>query len=332
MIQCLDFPIKKEYDKSFAGWGELNRQLKELGLDGLDGIWIPTEKDLSFPKEMLIGSHIVTMPDWVDFFEENEPELLRRFGSWKKVTECYGDDTGTKFSLHYLYSLYDAIQSGAQFVSLEVYNVTYEECQSYEWRHDDYAVLDAAAELINMILREAEPTFDFLIENSWWPGFRFTEPEKTEYLLSKIKYPRKGIMLNTSHLMNTNLALRTQEEGVEYICDRIKEHGELAKSILGLRLSQSLSGEWADRLIKTDRAFRQISGLPDFDHAEGIIHYNIGVINQRLPWTTPEVAKIVKAAEPKYLVHSPRIDMNCPDLSSVRQQITELKEGLSLCE
>ena len=327
MIQCLDFPIQKEYNASFIGWEKLGRQLKEIGIDGLDGIWLPTEKDPSIPKDLLIGGHIVTTPDWLDFWRENEDELLRKFHSWENVIQYYGDDNGTKLSLHYLYSLYDAIQNGAKFVSLEVYNVTYEECQSYEWRHDDYAVLDAAAELINMILQEAEPTFDFLIENSWWPGFRFTEPEKTEYLLSKIKFPRKGIMLNTSHLMNTNPDLRTQEEGVEYICSMLRAHGELAKSVLGLRLSQSLSGGFVRRLIQADKAFRPLSGLPEFSQAEDIINHNIVIIDQRRPWTVPDAAEIVKAVTPKYLVHSPRLDRFNPDLSDVKQQIAALKEG-----
>ena len=328
MIQCLDLPIVKEYDSSFIGWENLNDQIKDLGIDGLDGVWLPTEKDPSFPNQMLIGSHIFTRPDWLDFIQDNKKELRRRIGTPAQVKQAYGELE--QFMMHYVFSLRDAIQSGAQFISLDICNVTYEECQSYEWRHDDETVMRAAATLINLILHDVEPTFDFLIENSWWPGFRFTEPEKTEFLLSLIDYPRKGIMLNTSRLMNTNLDLRTQEEGAEYICSKIKEHGKQADSILGLRLSQSLSGEWVHRLIRTDKAFRQISGLPAFKEAESIMHYNINVIDQRLPWTVPEVAKVVNAAEPKYLVHSPRLDMNHPDLSGVRQQITALKEGQAI--
>ena len=331
MIQCLDLPIAKEYDSSFIGWENLGQQLKALGIDGLDGVWIPTEKDPSFPNEMLIGSHIFTRPDWLDFVQDNRKELRRRIGTKEKIRQAYGGGM-EQIMLHWLFSLHDAVQSGAQFVSLDVCNVTYEECQSYEWRHDDETVMKTAATLINMILRNVEPTFDFLIENSWWPGFRFTEPERTEFLLSRIDYPRKGIMLNTSRLMNTNPDLRTQEEGAEYICDRIREHGELAKYILGLRLSQSLSGEWVRRLIRTDKAVRHLSALPDFDTAEDVIHYNMTVIDQRLPWTAPAAAEIVKAAKPKYLVHSPRLDMRKPDLSVVRQQLDALKEGQAICE
>ena len=49
------------------------------------------------------------------------------------------------------------------------------------------------------------------------PEFKFTEPEKTEYLLSRINYPRVGIMLDTGHLMNTDWHIRSQWDGIKYI-------------------------------------------------------------------------------------------------------------------
>ena len=80
-------------------------------------------------------------------------------------------------------------------------------------------MLDAAIEFINELLRGVEPTFDFLVENQWWPGFTFTDPEKTEYLLSGINYPRVGIMLDTGHLMSTNQGIRSQKQAVAYILE-----------------------------------------------------------------------------------------------------------------
>ena len=327
MLQCLDFPIEKEYDNSFVGWDKLKKQIRELGIDGLDGVWLPTQRDESIPKDILIGGRIVTMPDWVDYIQDNRKELRRRIGTAKQVKEVYGEPK--QFILHYIFSLHDAIQCGAKFISMEVYNVTYEESQSYEWRHDDQTVMNAAATIINLILRDVEPTFDFLIENSWWPGFRFTEPEKTEYLLSRIEYPRKGIMLNTSHLMNTNPDIRSEEEGAEYICSMLEKHGDLAKNVLGLRLSQTVSGEFVRRLKKTHEATKEIAGFPKYQEAEGILYYNINAIDQRLPWTSPEAARIVKAVDPKYLVHSPRIDPVNPKLSVVKEQMDVIQKGLA---
>ena len=105
-------------------------------------------------------------------------------------------------------------------------------------------LLPGAIEFINHLLWKVEPTFDFLVENQWWPGFTFTDPAETEYLLSRIDYPRTGIMLDTGHLMNTNTRLRTQRQGVEYILKQYRAHGELAKRVLGVHFHQSLSGAY----------------------------------------------------------------------------------------
>lgn len=51
-------------------------------------------------------------------------------------------------------------------------------------------------------------------------------PEMTRRLLDQIHYPKKGIMLDTGHLMHTNLELRTEEEAIGYILEKIKAHGE----------------------------------------------------------------------------------------------------------
>ena len=81
-------------------------------------------------------------------------------------------------------------------------------------------MVDAAAELINSLLDGKGYQFEFLMENLWWPGLTLTRPEITERLLSQVHYPRKGLMLDTGHLMHTNWELRSQEEAVDYIRNR----------------------------------------------------------------------------------------------------------------
>ena len=330
MVQSLEFPIVENAIAPFGGWDALSGKLKEYGIDGLDGVWLPNQRDTSAPNEMLIGHHIFTMFDWLDYWLEDDEELLRRLGTKERIKQIYGADS-SHFLMSYLFSLHDAIQCGVQYVSMDVCNVTFEECQTYRWRHDDYAVMDAALEIINMILKGVEPTFDFLIENSWWPGFQFTDPKKTEYLLSGINYPRIGIMLNTGRLMNTNPNIRTQEEGAEYVCARIAEHGELAKSVIGLRLSQSLSGEFVRRLTHMSNDFREFTSPPYDERGEDIMIGYIRAIEQKLPWTVPDAAKIVKQIEPKYLVHAPLYDPHDTELSALKQQLDALRKEQVFC-
>ena len=87
-------------------------------------------------------------------------------------------------------------------------------------------------------------TFEFLMENQWWPGFTMTDPDQTAYLLDAVRYPRKGIMLDTGHLLNTNPDLHSEGEGVAYIHSILDAHGDLCRYIRGFHFNLSLSGDY----------------------------------------------------------------------------------------
>ena len=90
----------------------------------------------------------------------------------------------------------------------------------------------------------------FLMENLWWPGLTLTRPEITRRLLDKIHYPKKGIMLDTGHLMHTNLELAAQEEAVDYILDMVRAHSDMIPYMKGIHLNQSLTGQYVKDLLK----------------------------------------------------------------------------------
>ena len=83
--------------------------------------------------------------------------------------------------------------------------------------------------MVNLILGEERWPFEFLVENQWWPGFTFTEPEETARLLEGIRFAGKGILLDTGHLMNACTELKTEAEGADYIRRMLNRHGSLAK-------------------------------------------------------------------------------------------------------
>ena len=50
--------------------------------------------------------------------------------------------------------------------------------------------------MINLILGTETWPFEFLVENQWWPGFTFTEPEETVRLLDGNPFAGKGIRVD----------------------------------------------------------------------------------------------------------------------------------------
>ena len=299
MIETTNFPLSTYTLQQYGSWKEVRKKVKECGLNGLEVIADPDNLADDIPLSLVKGYHMTFYVDWLDFWRQDEAALMRKFGSWEAVNEVYHGTKPEDLMRHFQEDLALAQRLKAPYLVFHVSDVSLEEGYTYRWLHTDREVLDGAIEFINLLLDGVEPTFDFLVENQWWPGFTFTDPEKTEYLLSHINYPRVGIMLDTGHLMNTNWKLKSQWDGVKYILSMIEKHGELSKSIYGLHFHQSLSGAYCRKAV---------GSLPEdfplnYNDEFGRNYAHILQIDRHRPWTTEECVMILGRVKPKYLTH-----------------------------
>ena len=185
------------------------------------------------------------------------------------------------------------------YVVFHVSDVSIEEGYTYHWLHTNQEVIDAAVEVINLILGTETWPFEFLVENQWWPGFTFTEPEETVRLLEGIRFAGKGILLDTGHLMNACTGLKSEAEGADYIRRMLNRHGSLATWVRGVHLHQSLSGEY----VKAHTGLLP-AGLPeDYGERFGVSYQHILQIDQHRPWTDPAILPVLEQIGPRYLTH-----------------------------
>ncbi len=321
MIQSMNFPLSQYCIRPWGSWEALGEKVEALGLDGLEVIADPDDLAEGIPLDLVAGYHLTFYPDWVDFWRHDEKALLRKFRSWEEVEKVYRGRRPEDLMAQFRTDLDLARRLKAPYLVFHVSDVSLEEGYTYRWLHSDREVLDAAADFANELLRGVEPTFDFLVENQWWPGFTFTEPEKTEYLLERIEYPRVGIMLDTGHLMNTNRRIRSQKEGATYILEMIGRHGALADSIKGLHFHQSLSGTYC----------RKNTGAlpPDFPEeyfaAFAVSYGHIQRIDRHRPWTEPGCAAIIDRAKPEYLTHELSSGYPGGQLGALKRQLAALR-------
>ena len=155
--------------------------------------------------------------------------------------------------------------------------------------------------------------FDFLVENQWWPGFTFTEPELTRRLLDGIRAERKGIMLDIGHLMNYDTSLRTLEEGADYVHRMLDRHGGLCRYIRGIHLHCSLSGEY----VRAHTGFLPPRLPLDYLKRYGFGYRHILRIDTHQPWTSPAIREVVERIGPDYLVH----ELSAPDRGAREEAI-----------
>ena len=67
MLQSVNLPLCEDVLAPYGGPSGLRRELRELGLDGVEGIWGGVEIPADFPKDLLTGYHLTFFPDWLDF-------------------------------------------------------------------------------------------------------------------------------------------------------------------------------------------------------------------------------------------------------------------------
>ena len=286
--------ILSQYENSAA----LEAYYRSCGCDGLEVIRCGEDECKIVTPDMVVGCHLVFYSDWVDFWLGREDRLKYKFGSDDVIRQMYMCDNREDFIAQFKADMDYAQRMGAKYAVFHVSDVSIDEGYTYTWEHTDKEVIDASIELLNICTDGADYSFELLLENLWWKGFSFTDPDLTKYMLDKVHYENKGIMLDTGHLMNANTSIRSQAEGCDYIHRCLDEHGELSKYIRGMHLHQSVSGAYVEEAIKNPPPH-------DYDYfrsfAEAYDH--ILTIDTHKPFTDPAIRGVVERIAPEYLCH-----------------------------
>lgn len=266
------------------------------GFDGVEFMDMGGDSEKIVPKEKVLGLHMYFFPFWVDFWKGNEEALKKEFDTRENWVKAYGGTTKEALLRRYRKDLETAHAYGAKYVVFHVSEASVEESFTWNYSHTSEEVIDATAELLNELFAEEDGELLLLMENLWQPGLTFTEPKMTKRLLERVNYKNKGFMLDTGHLLHTNTALRTQEEGIAYIHKMLDEHGELCRFIKGIHLNQSLTGEYCE---KTRNNPPQME--PTYEGRYGQMFFHAFAVDQHQPFTGEGIQKLVERIDPEYV-------------------------------
>ncbi len=268
-------------------------------LEGFDGVELmcfePDERQI-IPKERVIGLHMACPPWWVDFWNGDMETCRRVMDSDENIRAAFGGLEPEALLAHYRRDLEHAREYGAEYLVFHVSDSDAEETITNRYRHTDAEVIDAACALLNALMPENGDGPALLLENLWEAGLRFTDPEMTERLLDGVRYPNKGIMLDTGHLMHTNTSLRTQGESLRYIHEMLDRHGDLCRYIRGVHLNQSLTGALMRRYMREPPEMK-----PTYAERNWQVFEYVFQIDRHRPFTCPGVKELVERIDPEYL-------------------------------
>lgn len=269
-------------------------------LDGLEIMF--TEGNTELPEKLkdckVIGIHLSFMATWMDFWTGNEAELIKQHGSLEACEKIFGGKTPDDYLVKIEKELEKAEEIGAEYVVFHVSEITPEETFTFQCKYSDEEVIHASIELINKLLDGKAYKFYFLCENLWWAGLNLKDPKMTQILMNGIHYEKKGIMLDTGHLLHTNPNLRTQDEAVDFIHHVLDQDETLSNYVKGVHLHQTLSGEYVQGILENPPKSEKQGNDRFFE-----IMMHVFQIDKHQPFVSKKLPQLIERISPLYLNH-----------------------------
>ena len=291
--------------------------------DGLELMHCGEDDRGIVPPERIIGVHLCYFPYWYNFYSGDLAACARSLGGMDNMRAFYGGDTPDALVQAFRRDIDRAREEGAEYVVFHVSDCSDEELFTLRYRHTSREIVDAAADLLNRLFPDPDGDLILLMENLWHPGLTLTEPDVTRRLLDGVRYRNKGILLDTGHLMHTDLSLRTQEEALAYIRRCIEDEGEdVRRAIRGIHLHQSLTGEH----------MAQVAAHPpilsdDPEKRMEQVYTHAFACDEHQPFTCPGVRDLIEWIDPEYLTFEFISRSRAEHRSMLKEQLAALKMG-----
>lgn len=276
----------------------INKFLKNHKVDAIELLAPLGYQEELISKDIIKGVHLKHYPMWLDFWNGNKEGLLEDFNSVEDVINFYGGNSKKDIIDHYKKEIKAAESLNAEYAVFHVSHVKLNHCYSYDFTYTDKNVIDSTIELVNEIFKDLDTNINILFENLWWPGLRMVDCELVKYFIENIEYENKGFMLDTGHLLNTNLNINTEEEGIDFLIDTVNNLGELKEYIKGIHLSKSISSKYVKEQISK---FSNTSKKIDVFNEE--VYFHVAKIDEHKPFTNKKIKELLNIINPKYLVY-----------------------------
>ncbi len=281
LLNRSDFSTNDELEKSWEKYS------KKYGIE-----------DNSSLKKKIKGYHLRFFPTWLDLYFYSKEELLLRLGEEKNIRSLCGGITKDEMLEYYKKELERAKELEVEYVVLHACNIDIFEGMTYNFRFSDMEILEKVVEFVNEIFDNEKYNFTLLLENLWWPGLKLTSYLEADYLIKNIKYKNTGFMLDTGHMLNTNLELKNSDEGVDYILENLENLKEYKNYIYGVHLNLSLSGEYVKRSIELNKERRL-----NLKEVLNEIYFHVEKIDYHFPFDNMRIKEVLKELPLKYLVY-----------------------------
>ncbi|RUT79178.1 TIM barrel protein [Ancylomarina longa] len=304
----MDFSVHPSDVNRFSNkWEGLQAYVTEKELDGVELLIGYETPSVDIPRELVKSVHLPFWVTWLEVWRKGEVAAKHYFPgmSADHLQFCCGGNnakemvTSQKQLWEYAASFHPA------HAVVHAAHVELEHAFTWDFTYKNTEVLAGLAALLNRTAKECndgEPPVKLAIENLWWPGLDFLYPAELDDFAGRLEFSNWNLLLDTGHLMNTNPALRCEDEAVDFVLDRVSRLSKEAQAkIQSLHLNCSLSGVYQVEQLQ--------KGLPlnwselNFSEKYSAARNHVLKIDQHLPFQTERVKEIIGEINPDFVVH-----------------------------
>lgn len=296
MVKYLfNYPVIDWYEKELQLMGQsLGEYVASMKLDGIEQLIYDNNMILKY-KELTIGVHLEYWSYWIDFWWNNQQRLDYIFESNEEKKHYYKAQNIYEWIEYIKKNITLALNLKPQYLVWHVSEANVQEIFTYNFYYNDRQVLLATSEVFNEVAKTIPDNVLILFENLWWPGLRLNSMENVVYFFEKLKHNNVGIMLDTGHLMNTNINLTSELEASIFIKDIVNNLGSFASLIKGVHLNCSLSGQYQKKFIEQQFKFCEFDKHRLWEHIIKIDKHEI--------FQTKAPSFLIDYIQPQYVVH-----------------------------
>ena len=298
MIYSANFTNFPEELERFAGRDDLMDTLAYFGCSGIE-LNYSAANSLGYIDASMVNSvHLPSPPAWMDLWLGNRDALIREYGDLETMAMYFGGSGPEDFVRLIRTAMDKAAELDAAYVVFHVCEVKLWEMYTRTFDYSDREVAHETAQFLNEVMEGRDYPFELLLENLWWPGLTFHDPDIPFQLLEEVKHPKTGFVLDTGHMMNSELSLRTADEAVGFIMKKLSAIDGILPHIRAMHLCESLSGEYAASRIQ-DRP------KPGKTYPErfGQAFTDIFKIDQHFPISSLRYRDLIEMIGPSFIVH-----------------------------
>lgn len=296
MVKYLfNYPVIDWYEKELQLMGQsLGEYVASMKLDGIEQLIYDNNMILKY-KESTIGVHLEYWSYWIDFWWNNQQRLDYIFESNEEKKHYYKAQNIYEWIEYIKKNITLALNLKPQYLVWHVSEANVQEIFTYNFYYNDRQVLLATSEVFNEVAKIIPDNVLILFENLWWLGLRLNSMENVVYFFEKLKHNNVGIMLDTGHLMNTNINLTSELEASIFIKDIVNNLGSFASLIKGVHLNCSLSGQYQKKFIEQQFKFCEFDKHRLWEHITKIDKHEI--------FQTKAPSFLIDYIQPQYVVH-----------------------------